>query len=230
MKRSEINAIMRDVEAFVAARQFYLPPFAYWDADRWAAEGNAVRQIVERKLGWDVTDFGRGDFARLGLTLFTIRNGSLEDLAAGAGELYCEKALVVDVDQVTPLHYHWNKTEDIINRGGGVLAIEVYNATPEGELANTEVTVRIDGLARTVPAGGRLLLTPGESIRLVPYCYHTFWASEQRVLVGEVSVVNDDDADNRFYEPLGRFPEIEEDEPPLHLMVGDYEAYCRLDR
>ena len=44
------------------------------------------------------------------------------------------------------------------------------------------------------------------------------------VLVGEVSMVNDDNLDNRFYEPIGRFPEIEEDEPPLYLLVGDYES------
>jgi D-lyxose ketol-isomerase len=26
----------------------------------------------------------------------------------------------------------------------------------------------------------------------------------------------------RFLEPTGRFPEIEEDEPPLYLLVNDY--------
>ena len=28
--------------------------------------------------------------------------------------------------------------------------------------------------------------------------------------------------DNVFRDPIGRFPHIEEDEPPLHLLVGDY--------
>lgn len=68
-------------------------------------------------------------------------------------------------------------------------------------------------------------LTPGESITLEPYCYHKFWGAESRVLVGEVSKVNDDNTDNRFYEPVGRFPAIEEDEAPLHLLVNDYERY-----
>jgi hypothetical protein len=145
------------------------------------------------------------------------------------GKLYAEKLMIVGVDQITPMHFHWNKAEDIINRGGGKLVIELYNATAEGELADTAVTVRTDGLARTVPAGGKIVLAPGESITLVPYCYHRFWAAEGRVLAGEVSVVNDDDADNRFHEPMGRFPEIEEDEPPLYLMVGDYPDHCRLD-
>ena len=91
------------------------------------------------------------------------------------------------------------------------------------------MTVRIDGLTRTVPAGGTVALHPGESITLVPYCYHKFWAAKSRVLAGEVSIVNDDEADNRFYEPVGRFPEIKEDEPPTYLMVRDYDRYCSLD-
>ena len=35
---------------------------------------------------------------------------------------------------------------------------------------------------------------------------------------------NDDNTDNRFYEPLGRFPEIEEDEPPYRLLCTEYPA------
>ena len=66
------------------------------------------------------------------------------------------------------------------------------------------------------------MLSPGESITLPPRLYHKFWGAEARVLVGEVSLVNDDQNDNRFYEPIGRFPAIEEDEEPLHLLVTDY--------
>jgi len=39
--------------------------------------------------------------------------------------------------------------------------------------------------------------------------------------------VNDDNTDNRFYDPVGRFPTIEEDETPWHLLVNDYERYYR---
>ncbi len=69
------------------------------------------------------------------------------------------------------------------------------------------------------------MLGPGESITLPPRCYHAFWGVGDRVLVGEVSLVNDDAHDNHFYDPVGRFPAIEEDEPPLHLLVTDYERY-----
>ena len=44
------------------------------------------------------------------------------------------------------------------------------------------------------------------------------------MLLGEVSAVNDDVNDNRFYQLIGRFHEIEEDEPPYRLLVGDYAA------
>ena len=38
-------------------------------------------------------------------------------------------------------------------------------------------------------------------------------------------MVNDDQTDNKFLDPIGRFPTIEEDEPPMHLLVGDYKKY-----
>ena len=232
MKRSEINDILRKNDAFLKKYQFHLPPFAYWTPEDWAQIGEEVRQIVDRQLGWDLTDFGQGDFEHLGLTLFTIRNGSLQDLKSGkpGGELYCEKMLIVEVDQVTPFHFHWLKTEDIINRGGGKLAIQLYNATEDGDFADTDVTVRTDGVVRRVEAGGIVVLEPGESITLVPWCYHKFWAIEAPVLAGEVSLVNDDNTDNRFHDPVGRFPTIEEDEPPLYLLVGDYPDYYHPQR
>jgi len=219
---------MREADAFLKAHRFYLPPFAYWTPEDWATKGEEVREIVERRLGWDITDFGQGDFRKVGLFLFTLRNGTPQDLKKGRGKLYCEKVLIVDVDQVTPLHFHWVKTEDIINRGGGKLVVQLYNSTPEGGLADTDVTVSVDGIRRTVKAGDTVILSPGESITLPAGVYHAFWGAESRVLVGEVSLVNDDRTDNRFYEPVGRFPEIEEDEPPLYLLVGDYQHYCKV--
>jgi len=228
MKRSEINAIIRRADDFVRQRGFHLPPFAYWSPADWATKGVEVEEIVTNHLGWDITDFGRGDFEKSGLVLFTIRNGSPANWQTKQGKLYAEKILLVEVDQVTPMHFHWTKMEDIINRGGGKLAIQLYNATPEEKLdPNRPVQVQTDGCWRTVAAGGVIELGPGESITLVPYCYHKFWGVGSRVLVGEVSLVNDDNADNRFHESLARFPDIEEDEPPLYLLVNDYGRYYR---
>ena len=225
VKRSEINTIMREADAFIRERGFYLPPFAYWTPAEWSTKGEEVREIVENGLGWDITDFGGGEYARRGLFLFTLRNGHPSNWETMEGKLYAEKIMVVGVDQITPMHFHWSKDEDIINRGGGRLAIQLYNATGDDELADTDVTVRIDGVERVVRAGDTVFLSPGESITLPTRMYHKFWGVESRVLAGEVSLVNDDARDNRFYEPMPRFSEIDEDVPPLHLLVQDYARY-----
>lgn len=218
---------MRQADAFIRERGFYLPPFAYWTPEEWKTKGEEVREIAENGLGWDITDFGKGDYEKCGLFLFTIRNGSPDNWKMMQGKLYAEKIMIVGVDQMTPMHFHWSKSEDIINRGGGKLIIRLYNSTPDEDLANTDVTVSMDGVERIVKAGDTVVLGPGESITLPTRLYHEFWGAESRVLVGEVSMVNDDRADNRFHEPTGRFPEIEEDEPPLYLLCNDYGRYYR---
>ncbi len=225
MKRSEVNAIIRRADAFVKERSFYLPPYAYWSPADWAAKGEEAGEIVAYQMGWDITDFGLGDFNKFGLALFTIRNGDQKNLKTGQGKVYAEKILICEIGQITPLHFHWTKMEDIINRGGGQLAIQLYNSTEAGGLDDTNISVRLDGVVHHFKAGDIVRLGPGESITLPTGLYHKFWAEGERVLVGEVSVVNDDNTDNRFYEPVGRFPEIEEDEPPLHLLAIDYPKY-----
>ncbi len=231
MKRSEINAIIRDADAFIRQHQFYLPPFAHWTRDDWSHKGAEVSEIVTHKLGWDITDFGLGDYKNKGLFLFTIRNGSPANLKTCTGKVYAEKLLIVDDHQITPYHFHWQKVEDIINRGGGRLLIKLYNSTPTEDADRVSaVTVSLDGVETKLPAGGVVTLQPGESITLPTGLFHQFWAEGGRVLVGEVSTVNDDDTDNKFLEPIGRFTQIEEDEPPYRLLVTDYATHLALAR
>lgn len=227
MKRSEINAIIRDADNFIASHGFRLPPFAAWTPEQWARRGPEARAIADHQLGWDITDFGSGDYARIGLFLFTIRNGHPKNLQTLSGPLYAEKLLIVNEGQVTPLHFHRHKTEDIINRGGGRLVIELYASGERGERLEEPVTVLTDGVRRLVDAGGQVALSPGESITLPTRLYHTFWAEGGRVLVGEVSNVNDDHTDNHFHDPVGRFPDIEEDEAPYRLLYNDYPRFYR---
>lgn len=223
MKRSEINQILKDAKAFMAEKQFMLPPWAYWSVADWKKNKDDGQEIVENMLGWDITDFGSGDFNSRGLFLFTIRNGKFNV----DKKPYAEKIMIVEENQETPLHFHWNKMEDIINRGGGNLVIELYNSTPENQLDTTSVRFKTDGISRSVSAGGKVILSPGESICLEQGMYHRFYgeAGKGKVLVGEVSMVNDDNSDNCFYETIGRFPVIEEDEQPLHLLVSDYNKF-----
>ncbi|MGB4406116.1 MAG: D-lyxose/D-mannose family sugar isomerase [Sphaerochaeta sp.] len=219
MKRSEINEIQKKAKEFLAKHSFNLPPFAYWGPKEWASKGSEVDEIKKCMLGWDITDFGSMDFHTRGLFLFTLRNGNLSDYA---DKVYAEKIMIVEENQETPMHFHRLKMEDIINRGGGDLCIQLYNSTKDEGLSDEELVVSIDGSRRTLKAGETVRLHSGESICLKPFMYHRFWAEGGTCLVGEVSMTNDDTADNRFLENLGRFPRIDEDEPILHLLSADY--------
>jgi len=221
MKRSEINSLIADAKAYFDTMNFRLPAWAFRTPGAWKGTYGEAHEIADNMLGWDITDFGSGDYRKRGLFLFTLRNGRM-----GADrKTYAEKIMIVDVDQETPMHFHRHKMEDIINRGGGELAIQLYASDRAEGFSADDITVSIDGIERNIPAGGTVVLGNGESICLVPGVYHRFYAKGERCLVGEVSMVNDDATDNRFFEPVGRFPVIEEDEAPLHLLVSDYAAY-----
>lgn len=223
MKRSAINTIMREADEFIRSFGFRLPPFAYWSEADFRKAGADASAITANHLGWDITDFGGGDFVKKGLFLFTARNGTVADLKAGRGMVYAEKIMISRKDQLCPMHRHDLKTEDIINRGGGELAIELFMSDAEGNIDPAkEVVVPTDGVIRRMGPGSVLKLKPGESVTLHPGVWHAFWGEGRDVLVGEVSTVNDDLTDNVFRDPVGRFPAIEEDAAPLHLLVGDY--------
>lgn len=221
MKRSEVNEILAEGAAFMASHGFKLPPFAFWGPERMRQEDAA--DLRARGLGWDITDYGAGRFDELGLFLFTLRNGKVADLAQGRGMLYAEKIMISRDRQISPMHRHNLKAEDIINRGGGDLVLKLYASNPDGYIDKQSlVQVPSDGLMHTLPAGGHLRLKPGESVTLMPGVWHAFWAEKGDCLIGEVSTVNDDKSDNIFEAPIGRFPAIENDVEPTHLLVCDY--------
>ncbi|MBR5471958.1 MAG: D-lyxose/D-mannose family sugar isomerase [Oscillibacter sp.] len=227
MKRSEINAIMREAEEFIAGMKFQMPPFVFWTPEDWATKGKAYDEIRDNMLGWDITDFGSGDYEKIGLLMITLRNGNFNDKKYI--KPYAEKLLIVKEGQITPFHFHWSKMEDIINRGGGNLMVQVYNSTPDEQLDLVNpVTVRTDGYEHQVEPGAVIRIEPGQSISLPNGQYHKFWGEEGTgmILLGEVSKVNDDRVDNRFYEEVGRFPDIDEDEAPLHLLGNEYPVAC----
>ncbi|MFH1342922.1 MAG: D-lyxose/D-mannose family sugar isomerase [Pseudomonadota bacterium] len=227
MERSQINEILEESDRFIRSFGYVMPPFAYWSPEemraRTASDAGSIR---DNRLGWDITDYGQGRFEDLGLFLFTVRNGSAADLAAGRGMLYAEKIMISRKDQVSPMHRHVVKAEDIINRGGGALVLELFASREDGSI-DPEAVVRVltDGVARRFEAGGVLKLDPGESVTLMPGVWHAFWGEGGDVLIGEVSTVNDDLSDNVFREPIGRFSTIIEDERPRHLLVSDYDSW-----
>ncbi len=227
MERTQINEILEESDRFIRSFGYVLPPFAYWSPKemRTRTAGDAALVLANR-LGWDITDYGQGRFDELGLFLFTVRNGSADDLARGQGMLYAEKIMISRQDQLSPMHRHNIKAEDIINRGGGKLVLELFASAVDGSVdPDATVSVLTDGVVRTFEAGGRLALDPGESVTLMPGVWHAFWGEGDDVLIGEVSTVNDDLTDNVFREPIGRFSSIIEDTAPRHLLVSDYDNW-----
>ncbi len=227
MKRSEINAAIDWAKALAERMGFALPPFGH----RTPAEWHGVKdedEIKELMLGWDVTDFGLNEFEKTGAVLFTLRNGD----TAGRGTPYAEKLLMFLPGQGLPFHYHVYKTEDIINRGGGILCATLYNANrdkmlPHGAFETdnlTDVTVYTDGKKNILPAGGTLKIEPGASVTLRPYMYHALYADKEggELLAGEVSSINDDKTDNYFLKALPRFARVKEDAEILYYLANEY--------
>lgn len=223
MKRSRINEVIKDMENLIKKHGFEIPPFAKWTPEDWQNVGHEYDEIRENALGWDITDFGLDNFDEIGFSLLTIRNGN-QKMPQKYPKPYAEKLLMLYEGQKAPMHYHWSKMEDIINRGGNDVYITVYNGDEDKNKLDTDVTVYKDGKREVVPAGTKVRLTPGESITIMQYMYHDFSVPETggAVLLGEVSMCNDDQNDNCFYEPIGRFPAIEEDEAPYRLLCNEY--------
>ncbi|MGI6160720.1 MAG: D-lyxose/D-mannose family sugar isomerase [Christensenellales bacterium] len=221
MKRSKINSMLKWAKDLLNKNHFKLPGFAYWSMEEWKAAADSIGRIKQTMLGWDITDFGSGDFEKTGAVLFTLRNGDINN--HGCGTPYAEKVILMKEGQTLPLHYHYSKTEDIINRGGGLLVIKLYGSLPDGGVdQKSHISVYMDGIKRTVAAGEKVVITRGNSITLTPHIYHQFAAENGDLIVGEVSSINDDSKDNHFADTATRFSSITEDEPILHPLCNEY--------
>ena len=79
MKRSEINAALKEMEAMVKEHRFELPPFCDFTPEEWQNKSHEYDEIRDNMLGWDITDYGLGKFDEVGFSLITIRNGNLKN-------------------------------------------------------------------------------------------------------------------------------------------------------
>ena len=227
MKRSEINRALRTLEATCVREHCYLPPFCHFTPEEWNCVSHEYDDVRDCMLGWDITDYGLGDFDKVGMALVTIRNGC-RALPEKYPKVYAEKLLYMKEGQYSPNHFHWYKTEDIINRGGGNLVIELYHADPaKNGLCGGTFPISVNGMRRTLDTGDRIVLTPGDSVALEPIHAHRFYGEPGKgtILVGEVSSVNDDTTDNCFIDKIARFDEIEEDESPKYLLANEIEKF-----
>lgn len=159
---------------------------------------------------WDVTDFGLGRIRESGLVLINL----CEEPE------YCEKLMYARKGMLTPAHCHHQKKEDIICRWG-VLHLRFW-ASADTAADKRPVAMKLDGVMTEFQAGETLRLVAGSRITITPHIYHEFVPASPECIIGEVSTANDDLNDNFFINPdIGRFPDIEEDEPPLVRLVSD---------
>ena len=148
MKRSEINKALKELEAMCAKYKCYLPPFCNFTPEEWQEKGHEYDEVRDCMLGWDITDYGLGNFDKFGFSLITIRNGCRTQ-PEKYPKVYAEKLLYLKEGQMAANHFHWFKTEDIINRGGANILIRVYNSLPNEEIDyESDVEVHCDGLKR----------------------------------------------------------------------------------
>jgi D-lyxose ketol-isomerase len=223
MKRSHINALLREAADLFAQSGLALPPWARWSPAEWAAHPDAAAYCKRRQIGWDVTDFGFGDFARQGILLLCTRNGLV---GHDDDRSYAEKFLVLRAGQEAPFHFHRFKMEDIIVRGAAPLDVQVCDTDETGAPLELPATVRIDAVTRQVAPRESLILHQGESITLPPGQAHRLTPAPGHAMavLGEVSRVNDDLTDNVFFVPVFRFPPVEEDEPALYPLWSELPA------
>jgi len=221
MKRSELNRIVRDSLDFIDELNFKLPPFAYFTYEDWKTKGGEYAEIPDNIIGWDITDFGSGDFGKVGLVILTTRNGSNN---AKYPKSYGEKLMICEIGQVTPYHQHGRKLEDIINRGGGTFVFKCFKRDAEGNILKDPFSIAIDGRRVMINPEERVELQPGESVFFEPGVYHTFWAENGKTLVGEVADYEDyEEADAAdFHEEFDLSMKIEEDEPILYPLFTEY--------
>lgn len=229
LSRSLVNqSIDRARQAF-AHFGISLPAYAHWSADDWEKSGPEAREIRDCMLGWDVTDFSSQRFHELGRTLFTLRNGRLND--PRYPKAYAEKLILDPEGQRAPAHYHRSKREDIINRAGGNIIVQLTSTLPDGSPGSRPMDIAVDGISTVVASGGQVRLRPGQSLCIPPRTIHQFWGEEGTgfkidgigyTVSGEVSSVCDDWNDNVFLEPSERFPKLLEDEPRRTYLCHEY--------
>ena len=220
MKRSEINAAINTAKKMMDEYNWTLPKWGYWSMEDYKSNPKMTKYLKDHQMGWDVTDFGKDNFNSQGITLFCLRNGIQSNVN---DKPYAEKLLFMQESQEIPFHSHKIKLEDIINRGGGDLAIEFLEIDNKDQQLLKKITVLADGEKIELDPYEPLILKKGQSVTVERNVYHKFYSvkGSGMVMAGEVSQVNDDNNDNYFLEKVGRFSEIQEDEPPLHPLWNE---------
>lgn len=75
MLRSEINACIEHAKELYASISFKLPEWGHYSPADWSNDPDLAKWCRDHQMGWDVTDYGEGNFEKRGLILFCLRNG-----------------------------------------------------------------------------------------------------------------------------------------------------------
>ena len=220
MKRSEINLAIDNAKKMMSEYKWTLPKWAYWNKDDFNKNPDLKAYLKAHQMGWDVTDFGKNEFKEQGITLFCIRNGIQGN---DNDKPYAEKLLFMEEGQIIPFHSHKIKLEDIINRGGGKLVIEFVEIDNDQNEKTDPINILVDGVLNKINPYEQLILERGQSVTIERNIFHRFYALKGTgmVMAGEVSQVNDDNNDNYFLEPIGRFSKIHEDVEVTHPLWNE---------
>lgn len=229
LNRARVEASIALARKVFGLFKIALPRYANWTAADWDTVGSDYDEVRDCMLGWDVTDFGSNKFEQIGRTLFTLRNGNLHD--SRYPKSYAEKLILDPEGQRAPAHFHLTKREDIINRGGGNILVQLTRVNDDNQPIGGTHSVQVDGCMRRIGSGETVRLEPGESLCIPPRTIHQFWGEEGTgyridgigyTVSGEVSTVCDDLKDNFFLADMTRFPRILEDAPRIHYLCNEY--------
>jgi len=243
MDRKDINEIIKEGIKFIEKKGlinfllrksgYSMPDEAHWSLEKWHEEWlknpDSLGNIAKEGLGWDITDFNLGNFYENGLLLYTLSNGVIGPDGQPVSQPYSNKIMVARENQVTPLHRHKRKIEDIACLEGNLM-MKLYNLEEDDIDLDKDVYIERNGILRRYTPGEPIILTPGNRLRLEPRHWHTFCGYKGTALLEEASGVNDDRTDNVFLDKrVGRLPAINENEKPRFLLFTELPGTAKFD-
>ena len=131
MKRSRVNEIIREADAFIRSFGYVMPPFAYWTPDELQGAPAAPASSTPGSAGTSPTT-ARATSTSSACSCSPCATAAPPISPRGSGMLYAEKIMISRKDQLSPMHRHDVKAEDIINRGGGTLVLELFSRDADG--------------------------------------------------------------------------------------------------
>ena len=234
MKRSGINKQIGEAINIIEKSGIVLPYHAHWSLGSWYQNRNLAEELRKRAIGWNITDFGSGNFSKTGVILYTPSNGIFDPVTnKPIDQTYAHRYFILRDGQEIMTEHHQTKIEDIIVFAGAQLKVEVHNVGPNEELdREKEVKIMRNGIWESYTPGTVITLVPGERIRFEPRHYHRPCGHGGTVLIEEVSMVTDDLKESRHLpeeKPMA-FAQIEEDEQPIYLLCTELPGTPKFDQ